>query len=326
MAVKKTWQKQLAEGVADLATLLKLLAIDAKYLATVAHHPFKLRVPLNFVAKMKKGDINDPLLRQVLPIKEESAVIPGFSQDPLQEKKYNPLPGVIHKYRSRILLTLTGACAVHCRYCFRRHFPYEENRLIFTEQEKIFNYIKQQPQVDEIILSGGDPLVVSDKLLQNWLEQFALLAQLKYLRIHTRLPIVLPDRITDELIDLLTTTRLQVIVVVHSNHPQEIDTQVQQALLKLTQKNITVLNQSVLLKDVNDNAIVLAELSQQLFKARVLPYYLHLLDKVSGVHHFAVDEVTVRQLWQELSHILPGYLLPRLVREESGAGSKTWLV
>ena len=155
---------------------------------------------------------------------------------------------------------------MHCRYCFRRHFPYEENRLIFTEQEKIFNYIKQQPQVDEIILSGGDPLVVSDKLLQNWLEQFALLAQLKYLRIHTRLPIVLPDRITDELIDLLTTTRLQVIVVVHSNHPQEIDTQVQQALLKLTQKNITVLNQSVLLKDVNDNAIVLAELSQQLFE------------------------------------------------------------
>ena len=325
MHVSKPWQKQLAEGIADPAALLAALAIDKAYLEDIGQFPFKLRVPRCFVNRMKRGDIADPLLRQVLPLKEESVSISGFSQDPLQEKQHNPLPGLIHKYQSRVLLMPTSACAIHCRYCFRRYFPYEENTVSAAIDEKILDYIRQHPLVDEVILSGGDPLVMNDKGLQQWLKQLDALPQLNCVRIHSRLPVVLPDRITSELCDMLFAARLKVVMVIHCNHPQEIDETVEHAFQKLIQSKVVILNQSVLLKGVNDDADVLAELSKKLFRVNVLPYYLHLLDKVSGVHHFEVSAEKAKLIWQALLVKLPGYLVPRLVRETPGAYSKIWI-
>lgn len=327
MQISHPWQKQLAESITELDALFKLLGLDLSYLERVtATNAFRLRVPMSFVNRMKKQDIHDPLLQQILPLKEESVVIPGFSQDPLQEKSHNPLPGLIHKYPSRVLLTPTGACAVHCRYCFRRYFPYEENNPHGVQQKEIIHYITQHPEVNEVIFSGGDPLVMTDKTLGKWIDLLEALPQLNYLRFHTRLPIVLPDRITDEFVTLLAKSKFQIILVVHCNHPQEVDASVLAALTKLTQANITVLNQAVLLKNINDHAAVLAELNRKLFNAKVLPYYLHLLDKVSGTQHFEVEENRAKAIWHELCTLLPGYLVPRLAREAPGHRSKLWVI
>lgn len=325
MHTPKSWQKQLSEGFVEPIALFKRLEIEPHHLETVGSHPFTLRVPESFVSRMKKGDIHDPLLRQILPLKEESVSILGFSQDPLQERGITPVPGLLHKYASRVLLTLTGACAVHCRYCFRRNFPYEANNPGNHSQDKVLAYIEAHPQVEEVILSGGDPLVVPDQTLARWVTRLAALPQIKLLRIHTRLPIVLPDRITDELVALLTQTHLQVVVVLHCNHPQEMDESVAAAVAKLNQAAITVLNQGVLLKGVNDNLQTLIELQKKLFQARVLPYYLHVLDKVSGTRHFDIPDDEAQRLWAGMLAVLPGYLVPRLVREEPGKTSKTWL-
>ena len=318
------WQQSLADVITDPSTLLALLDLEAHQvgLHSAESLSFPLRVPREYVARMCIGDPHDPLLLQVLPTQQELLAMPGFSQDPLQEPPANKLPGLIHKYRGRVLLTITGACAINCRYCFRRNFPYEDNNPGRVGWEKIADYIAADPSITEIIYSGGDPLVAKDSLLRQITETFTKLPQLKRLRLHTRLPIVIPQRITTELIALLKATKLDVIVVVHANHPNEIDEAVSQSLQQLRHAGITVLNQSVLLKGINDDPKTLAALSEKLFAAGCLPYYLHTLDKVDGSAHFDVPLDRAREIVWQLSQEVSGFLVPKLVTEVPGLGSK----
>jgi EF-P beta-lysylation protein EpmB len=321
---QETWQMQLAQAVTDPSELLRLLNLAPELAmgAQKAAREFALRVPRGFVARMKKGDMNDPLLRQVLPLHEELEEAPGFNSDPLGERAVNPIPGLLHKYHGRVLLVLSGACGVNCRYCFRREFPYEDNNPGSAGWEKALAYIQQETSISEIILSGGDPLLMPDRRLSELLQKITAIPHVKTLRIHSRMPIVLPARITTELLSALTDTKLRCVLVLHTNHAQEIDDTVCAAIQKMRDAQITVLNQSVLLRGVNDSAQVLINLSERLFDMGVLPYYLHLLDKVKGSAHFDVDEQTARRIVLEMMQKLPGYLVPRLVREEAGATSK----
>lgn len=323
---EQNWQSQLSDLVTDPLELLELLTLSKEQLlsgAILATAQFKLRVPRAFVAKMEKGNPLDPLLLQVLPHHLELEEHEGFVTDPLGEEQANQIPGVLHKYRSRFLLTLTGACAVHCRYCFRRHFPYQENLPKNDDWLNIKNYLEQHPEINEVILSGGDPLTLSNRKLSLWLERLASLSQIKILRIHSRVPIVIPERIDEELVSLLKNSRLRVILVVHSNHPAELDNLTCSKLAHLAKQNILVLNQAVLLKGVNDSAQTLVDLSQRLFEAQVLPYYLHVLDKVKGAYHFDLGAEKIDQIYKDVLASLPGYLVPRLVREVAGENNKT---
>ena len=323
---EQNWQSQLSDLITDPFELLDQLDISSEQLlsgAILASNTFKLRVPRAFVDKMQKADAFDPLLLQVLPHHLELEDHPEFVTDPLGEEEANQLPGVLHKYQSRFLLTLTGACAVHCRYCFRRHFPYQENLPKNDDWPQIQDYIKQHPLINEVILSGGDPLTLSNRKLKIWVERLESLPQVKILRIHSRVPIVIPHRIDEELLSLLENSRLRVIMVVHSNHAAELDDFTCSQLHKLSLRNVTVLNQAVLLKGVNDSAQTLVKLSQRLFDARVMPYYLHVLDKVKGAQHFDLESSKVDHLYEEVLASLPGYLVPKLVREIAGENNKT---
>ena len=283
---EQNWQSQLSDLITDPLELLNLLELSTDQLlsgAILASEKFKLRVPRAFVGKMNAKDPLDPLLLQVLPHHLELEEHPEFVTDPLGEEAANQLPGVLHKYKSRFLLTLTGACAVHCRYCFRRHFPYQENLPKNEDWLNIKNYIESNPDINEVILSGGDPLTLSNRKLALWLERLSSLKQVKILRIHSRVPIVIPNRIDEELISLLKNSRLRIILVVHSNHASELDDFTCSKLLQLSEHHITVLNQAVLLKGVNDSAQTLTDLSYRLFEARVMPYYLHVLEDRKSV-------------------------------------------
>ena len=271
---------------------------------------------------MTKGDTDDPLLKQVLPQSAEMLSTPGFNADPLGEAASNPIPGVVHKYHGRALLIISPACAVHCRYCFRRHFPYEDNTLGKGEWQTALDYLASDPSISEVIYSGGDPLAANDNFLLWITEQIAAIPHIKRLRIHTRLPLVIPSRINPSCLHWLTTTRLKVVMVWHINHPNEIDHAVKQAAAQLKRRGIELLNQSVLLKEVNDNAATLALLSEQLFDAGIMPYYIHRLDKVAGAAHFDISDDKIQQLQQDLLRLLPGYLVPRFVCEQAGALSK----
>lgn len=319
------WQRELARAVTDPAELVALLSLDARLIdpARRVAARFGLRVPRGYVARMRRGDPDDPLLRQILPLAAESVVVPGFHHDPVGDLAAMQTPGVLQKYDGRVLLTTTGACAVHCRYCFRRHFPYADANPAAAEWGEALAGIGADSTIREVILSGGDPLMLPDARIAALVEALARIPHLQRLRVHTRLPIVLPERVTDELCALLTGTRLRSIVVVHANHPHEIDAQVLSALKRLQRGGTALLNQSVLLRGVNDDADVLCRLSEALFAGGVLPYYLHLLDKVHGAAHFDVDLDRGRALWNEMTARLPGYLVPRLVREEAGAPAKT---
>ena len=320
---RPAWQTLLQASVKSSDELLRLLEIDP---ATLNIRPlasdFPLRVPPGFVDRMVRGDSNDPLLRQVLPVLEESREAAGYGCDPLDEHASMATPGLLHKYHGRALLTLTGSCAINCRYCFRRHFPYSEANPTTNNRARALAYLRQHPDITEIILSGGDPLMLPDSRLRPLAMQLADIPQLQTLRIHTRLPIVLPERIDDDLLSWVRDVPLQVVMVVHCNHPNEIDPAVQQAMQRLAQAGVTLLNQSVLLRDVNDDAATLVRLSRALFSAGVLPYYLHQLDRVQGATHFEVDTATACNLARELSAALPGYLVPRLVRELPGSPGK----
>ncbi len=283
---------------------------------------FPLIVPDAYLSRIKKGDANDPLLLQILPQSQELISTPGYSLDPLEEADASPVPGLIHKYHGRVLLVASSTCAIHCRYCFRRHFPYQENRFQRNQHQQALDYIAADPDIREVILSGGDPLTLSNSYLRWLVESIADLPQVTTLRIHTRLPIVIPDRIDNELLSLLTG-RLKVVMVVHCNHANELDSDVGRAMSQLATAGITLLNQSVLLKDINDTVEALSELSERLFECGVLPYYLHLLDAVEGAAHFDVPEEKALYLVSVLVQILPGYLMPRLVQERPGMPSKT---
>ncbi|HEE5713819.1 TPA: EF-P beta-lysylation protein EpmB [Acinetobacter baumannii] len=323
---EQNWQSQLSDLITDPLELLNLLELSTDQLlsgAILASEKFKLRVPRAFVGKMNAKDPLDPLLLQVLPHHLELEEHPDFVTDPLGEEAANQLPGVLHKYKSRFLLTLTGACAVHCRYCFRRHFPYQENLPKNEDWLNIKNYIESNPDINEVILSGGDPLTLSNRKLALWLERLSSLKQVKILRIHSRVPIVIPNRIDEELISLLKNSRLRIILVVHSNHASELDDFTCSKLLQLSEHHITVLNQAVLLKGVNDSAQTLTDLSYRLFEARVMPYYLHVLDKVKGAQHFDLIPSEIDAIYQDVLASLPGYLVPKLVREIAGEKNKT---
>jgi len=323
---EQNWQSQLSDLITDPAELLDVLQLSQEQFlagAQLATEQFKLRVPRAFVGKMTIGDPYDPLLLQVLPHHLELEDHDGFVTDPLGEEQANQQPGVLHKYKSRFLLTLTGACAVHCRYCFRRHFPYQENLPKNEDWLNIKQYIQSQPDINEVILSGGDPLTLNNRKLKLWIERLESLPQLKFLRIHSRVPIVIPNRVDEDLISILKNSRLRVILVVHSNHASELDDFTCSQLSKLVKAQITVLNQAVLLKGVNDSADVLVNLSHRLFDAGVMPYYLHVLDKVKGAHHFDRLPQDIDEIYKEVLANLPGYLVPKLVREIAGEKNKT---
>lgn len=321
----QNWKQILADVIRDPAELLALLDLPADQLPQhiAASQGFALRVPRPFVARMTPGDWHDPLLQQVLPQGSELDYQPGYSSDPLAEAQSNPRPGIIHKYHGRVLLILSGGCAINCRYCFRRHFPYQDNNPSRSEWQSSLDYIAEDDSIEEVILSGGDPLTVSNQSLSELIAQLENIPHIKTLRIHSRLPIVIPQRIDDAFLGLLAATRLNTVMVVHCNHPREIDGHVGIALQQLSRQGTTVLNQSVLLKGVNDDQKTLIELSQRLFQFGALPYYLHLLDKVEGAAHFDVSEQQACQLMTKLLRQLPGYLVPKLVKEQPGALSKT---
>lgn len=322
---KHAWQEALVNLMTDPQELLEFLNLDPSLLAgaKAAIKDFPLKVTRSYAARMQKNNLQDPLLQQILPINAESNIVPGYESDPLREEKYNPVPGLLHKYHGRVLVTLTSACAVNCRFCFRRHFPYEDNNPGRQGWEKIIAYIAADVSITEVILSGGDPLAVSDTLLQSFCDALATVPHVKRLRFHTRFPIVLPERITDELIAVLTSTHLKPVMIIHCNHPQEINDEVRAALAKLGEANIALLNQTVLLKNINDDAQCLAHLSETLFSCGVTPYYLHVLDKVAGAAHFDLPLARACELQSALQQMLPGYLVPRLVREDHGKLAKT---
>jgi len=320
-----SWQEELSRAIRRPRELLEALHLPADLLDGMeqADQLFALRVPRPYLSRIEPGNPRDPLLLQVLPSLQETRQVPGYLTDPLQEQQAIPHPGILHKYHGRVLLIASGACAVNCRYCFRRHFPYGDNTLSTQEWEQALGYIADNPSIDEVILSGGDPLAVNDKRL-NWLiARLETIPHVQRLRIHTRLPIVIPQRITPELLDTLQRSRLQKVMVIHANHARELDEAVHQALRKLHSVGVTLLNQAVLLRNVNDDADTLAELSKQLFTSGALPYYLHLLDPVQGAAHFDVPETEAVALVKSLLELLPGYLVPKLVREEPGRPSKS---
>ena len=311
-------------AVRSVDELLQLLQIDpAMTKIRPLQSDFPLRVPHGFIQRMVKGDSRDPLLLQVLPLAREAEEVAGFRQDPLHELDTMPVPGLLHKYQGRALLTTTGACAIHCRYCFRRHFPYSDANPAPGDWQPAINYLAQRADISELILSGGDPLTLTDTRLHALTGQLAGLTHLSTLRIHTRLPVVLPARIDTGLLSWIKTQTLKLVFVMHCNHPNEIDNSVTDALDKLTAAGVTLLNQSVLLRDINDSTAILARLSERLFAAGVLPYYLHQLDRVQGAAHFEVSIERAREIMTGLRATLPGYLVPRLVQETPGMPGKT---
>lgn len=319
------WQQALADAVSSPAELCEILGLDAALIpdAVQAAGGFALRVPRGFVARMRRGDPRDPLLLQVLPLGAELRPASGFNSDPVGDLASRAGTGLLHKYHGRALLIATGACAVHCRYCFRRHFPYGEESALADGWQSAIDHLRADPSISEIILSGGDPLSLSDRRLRQLTDALQGLPHIRRLRIHTRYPIVLPERVDDGLLQWLSDLRLQKVMVIHANHANELNEDVRLACRDLARSNVTLLNQSVLLAGVNDSVPALATLSETLFAMNVLPYYLHMLDRVQGAAHFEVDEPTALELHAGLMRTLPGYLVPRLVREVPGAASKT---
>jgi len=349
-AVPPRWQVAMRTAVRDAAELCRRLNLPPEYEAAAerAGRRFPVFAPLSYIARMRPGDPHDPLLRQVLPMAEEEADVPGFVADPLSEATAERAPGLLHKYRGRALLVTTGACAIHCRYCFRRNYPYDELPRGMDEWAPALETIAADSSIEEIILSGGDPLTLSDARLSILADRLAAIGHLRRLRIHTRLPVVIPERVCDELLAWLAggvvgrvdnssyvgqgarpsyTQRRPwtSIVVVHANHPAELDDAVAAALARLAGAGVLLLNQAVLLRGVNDDAGVLARLSQRLIECRVAPYYLHQLDRVAGAAHFEVPESRGRQLIEELRRRLPSYAVPRYVRETPGQPHKELL-
>jgi EF-P beta-lysylation protein EpmB len=318
------WQTALGQSITDPAELLEVLGLDPEWLpaAREAARNFPLRVPRGFVARMHRNDPADPLLRQVLPLAEECLAVEGYGPDPVGDLAAHKAPGVLHKYQGRVLLTATGACAIHCRYCFRRHFPYTEANASAEHWREALAYVRLHPDVREVILSGGDPLTLSDRRLADFVQKIEDIPHVECLRLHTRLPVVLPERVTPELCALLSNARFKTVVVIHANHEQELDATTHTACARLADCGATLLNQSVLLRGVNDSVTALTRLSEALFATGVLPYYLHLLDRVQGAAHFDVNEEIAHQLMAGLNARLPGYLVPRLVREVPGGSSK----
>jgi len=318
------WQQAWREAVRDPAELLSLLGLDglADRVSAEAAAQFPLRVPRGFIARMRHGDPDDPLLRQVLPLDDEMRPVPGFDLDAVGDSAARAGTGVIQKYQGRSLLVATGSCAVHCRYCFRRHFPYAEETAARDGWREAVALIRADASIDEVLLSGGDPLSLATAKLAELTDALAGIPHLKRLRIHSRLPVVLPERVDDALLDWLAALPWPVAFVIHANHANEFDVSVDTALSRLRQAGVQLLNQAVLLRGVNDSVDALADLSERCFAAGVLPYYLHQLDRVAGVAHFEIEDAQALTLHAGLAARLSGYLVPRLVREVPGDTGK----
>jgi len=315
-----SWQQQLAHALTDPLELVETLELpqNLAHEALTAIDSFPLRVTRDYLSCIHKGDINDPLLRQILPVAAENQQQQGFVYDPVGDMNASRVPGLIHKYHGRVLLITTPACAIHCRYCFRRHYPYQESSAHRENLDQALDLIATDKTIHEIILSGGDPLTLSDDRLKTLIAKIEAIEHISTLRIHSRLPVILPDRITATLAEMLDRSRLNAVVVIHCNHPNELSSKVHDRLARLREKNITLLNQSVLLNNINTSANVLIKLSHKLFTAGVLPYYLHTLDPVAGASHFHIDDQTAINLHKTVCEKLPGYLVPKLVREIAG--------
>ncbi len=318
------WKAELADSFDDPDKLLRFLELKTTdFESEIDLRPgFPFRVPRNYAQRMEKGNPFDPLLLQVLPFVRENQPHAGYSQDPVQDLRAVVARGALQKYRHRLLLISTGACAIHCRYCFRRHFPYTAENAGTQQWQQALEYLRAHRAITEVILSGGDPLVLSDRRLAGLCRQIAAVEHVERLRIHTRFPIVVPSRITTTLLELLGSLGKPVAFVIHCNHANELGNRVAQALQKLRRAGVILLNQSVLLRGVNDHADTLKRLSEALFAAGVLPYYLHLPDPVAGTAHFDVNAERATRLLSELTAALPGYLVPKLVKEIAGAASK----
>jgi EF-P beta-lysylation protein EpmB len=319
-ATYRPWRDELRLAVRDPAQLVAALDLPSDLIepATAAAKSFPLFAPWPYIARMANGDPADPLLRQVLPRSDELADQPGFGADPVGDAASQLAAGLLRKYAGRALLITTGACAIHCRYCFRRHYPYSESPKSPADWQPALDRIAADPTLDEVILSGGDPLTLVDGHLAELAGRIAKISHVRRLRVHTRLPIVIPQRVTPELIDWLKGTRLTPIMVVHANHPQELDDATSAALTRLIDAGIPVLNQSVLLRGINDNAEVLIDLSRRLMNLRVMPYYLHQLDRVAGAAHFEAPISRGLELIAALRRALPGYAVPHYVQELAG--------
>lgn len=322
--LRPQWQQELAQAVSDPYQLAELLSLPKAWADehASARQLFPLRVPRYFVGLMQQGNERDPLLMQVMPNAAEYLEHPEFVTDPLQEQQ-GEHNGVLHKYRSRVLVILRGGCAVNCRYCFRRHFPYQDHHFGRQQLEQLVTIIGADSAINEVILSGGDPLMATDSQISRIIDRLEAIPQLKRIRIHTRLPVVLPSRLTEELAQRLAQSRLKAILVLHTNHANEVSVSLKKALATYQNLGITLLNQSVLLKGINDTAAQLVDLSEALFDAGVMPYYLHQLDKVAGASHFDVSDERARALHLQIRARLPGFLVPQLVREIAGEPNKT---
>lgn len=318
------WRTELKQAVRDPAQLLAALHLPPELTAAAnrAAEGFPLFAPWSYIRRMTRGKLDDPLLRQVLPLGEELQDVAGFEQDAVGDAGAVKSAGLLQKYQGRALLVTTGACAIHCRYCFRRHYPYSTSPRSVDDWEPALDLIRADDSIEEALLSGGDPLTLVDRTLGELAQRLAAIPHLKRLRIHTRLPIIIPQRVTSELLDWLRGTRLTPVMIVHANHAQEIDESVANSLARLVDGGVPVLNQAVLLRGVNDSAQALIDLSKRLVDLRVMPYYLHQLDRVAGAAHFEVPVERGLQLMKEIRQQLPGYAVPRYVQEIAGEPHK----
>lgn len=321
------WQTELARSITDLSELLSRLQLSSDELPQLdtGKSHFSLRVTESYLQRIQPENPQDPLLLQILPTQQENLILPGYSQDPVGDLDASNIPGIIHKYTGRVLIIATGACGIHCRYCFRRHYPYQEFQFTPSRWSAMLDYIASRETVHEVILSGGDPFSLSDQRLFRILDDLDGLPNIKRVRFHTRMPVILPARVTPELVTYLAESRIQFVVVIHSNHAQELNDEVGKVLKVMSSADITLLNQSVLLKGINDDVSSLIHLSEQLIKYSVLPYYLHQLDPVQGAHHFQVEDKRAKELIKKLSSSLSGYLVPRLVKEIATKPAKVLL-
>ncbi len=319
------WQREYKSSVTDIDELCRLLNLrpDQLPISLSSHKQFSLRVPKSYIQRMERSNPNDPLLLQILPSINEQQIVKGFTKDPVGDLQSVTSTGLLQKYDGRALLLATSRCAIHCRYCFRRHFPYSEQNPRYDAWQQALNELERNTSIHEVILSGGDPLVLSDSELKTLVKKIEAINHIKRLRIHTRLPVVIPNRVCDELLDWITHSRLKIIVVLHINHAQEINQEFTSKIQQLVKMQCTLLNQSVLLKNINDDSASLITLSEALFANNILPYYLHTLDKVEGAAHFEVSETHAQKLMREVAKRLPGYMVPKLAREMPGQDAKS---